>query len=99
LQQWGVIFSTIGSSKLPGPIDVAIEVVLKLTSWVDLPLVNDSPDSAIHGNVISNNFLLPNMSIVYTAGSANTKFTMPNPHEPIKDEMTLSPPIQKMVKE
>ncbi len=58
-----------------------------------------SKQIAIHGNVVSNNFLLPNVSIVYTAGSANTKFTMPNPHEPIKDEMTLNPPIRKMVEE
>ena len=34
---------------------------------------------AISGKVVSSKFLRPNVSIVFTAGSANTKFTAPNP--------------------
>jgi hypothetical protein len=37
-----------------------------------------SKKRAISGNVTSNKFLLPNVSIVYTAGSANSQLTIHN---------------------
>ena len=40
-----------------------------------------SKKSDMRGNVISRRFLRPNVSMVYTAGSAMTKFRAPKPHD------------------
>jgi hypothetical protein len=40
-----------------------------------------SKNSDMRGNVTSRRFLRPNVSMVYTAGSAITKLSAPKPHD------------------
>lgn len=52
--------------------------------------------AAMSGKEISNRFLLPNVSIVQTAGAAKTKLTAPKPKDARSAAVWLNPPMTKM---
>lgn len=65
--------------------------------WNAAPVI--SKQIAMHGNVVSNSLRRPKVSMVYTAGRAKTKLTMPKPQDPSRAEMVLNPPCWKIVDE
>ena len=52
--------------------------------------------AAMSGKETSNRFLLPNVSIVQTAGAAKTKLTAPKPKDARSAAVWLNPPMTKI---
>jgi hypothetical protein len=52
---------------------------IKAGTYNAKPVISKKRD--MRGNVTSRRFLRPNVSMVYTAGSAMTKFRAPKPHD------------------
>lgn len=55
--------------------------------------------SAMSGNDTGSKLRRPNVSIVHTAGPANTKLTAPKPKEARIADVWLNPPSTKMFEE